>query len=178
MIRLLDILFSFVGLILFSPIMILLYAIGYFESGSPLFKQLRVGCRQKKFVLIKFRTMSINTLSTATHLVSSSAITPFGKFLRSTKIDEIPQLLNVLIGDMSMVGPRPCLPNQKKLIFERKKRGVFKVKPGITGLAQVTGITMKNPTILAKTDLKMIKQMNTFYFLYYIFRTILIIFKK
>ena len=158
--------------------MILLYTIGYFESGSPLFKQLRVGCRQKNFVLIKFRTMSINTLSTATHLVSSSAITPFGKFLRSTKIDEIPQLLNVLIGDMSMVGPRPCLPNQKKLIFERKKRGVFKVKPGITGLAQVTGVTMKNPTILAKTDLKMIKQMNTFYFLYYIFRTILIIFKK
>ena len=74
---------------------------------------------------------------------------------------------------MSLVGPRPCLFNQKKLINERKKRGVFKVRPGITGLAQVTGVTMKSPTFLAKKDFKMIKEMNLFYYFYYIFKTFL-----
>jgi lipopolysaccharide/colanic/teichoic acid biosynthesis glycosyltransferase len=98
--------------------------------------------------------------------------------LRKFKIDELPQLWNVLIGDMSLVGPRPCLPNQKRLIIERKKRGIYKVKPGITGLAQVFGINMSGPVLLAKTDLKMIKQMNLFYYFYYIFKTVFIIFKK
>jgi lipopolysaccharide/colanic/teichoic acid biosynthesis glycosyltransferase len=79
---------------------------------------------------------------------------------------------------MSLVGPRPCLPNQKRLIIERKKRGVFKVKPGITGLAQLSDINMSIPTLLAKTDLKMIKQMNLFYYFYYILITILLIFKR
>ncbi len=79
---------------------------------------------------------------------------------------------------MSLVGPRPCLFNQKKLIMERKKRGVFKVKPGITGLAQIKNITMKHPTLLAKIDLQMIKQLNVFNYCYYIVVTILLIFKK
>jgi len=105
-------------------------------------------------------------------------ITPFGYFLRFTKLDEVPQLLNVLIGDMSLVGPRPCLSSQRKLINERKKRGVFKVKPGITGLAQISGINMKTPTLLAKTDLKMIKKINIFYYFYYILKTLLLILKK
>ena len=78
---------------------------------------------------------------------------------------------------MSLVGPRPCLPSQQKLINERKKRGVFRVRPGITGLAQVKSITMKTPTLLAKTDLQMNKQMNLYYYFYYIFMTILIVFK-
>jgi lipopolysaccharide/colanic/teichoic acid biosynthesis glycosyltransferase len=82
------------------------------------------------------------------------------------------------MGHMSLVGPRPCLPNQKRLIIERKKRGIYKVKPGITGLAQVTGINMSRPLLLAKTDLKMIKQMNLFYYFYYILKTVFIIFKK
>ena len=99
----------------------------------------------------------------------------FGKFLRRTKLDELPQLFNVLYGNMSLVGPRPCLLNQKKLISERKKRGVFKVKPGITGLAQISGISMETPTLLSKIDLKMIKKMNLFYYFYYIFKTILTI---
>ena len=78
-----------------------------------------------------------------------------------------------MIGDMSLVGPRPCLFNQKRLISERKKRGVFKVKPGITGLAQISGITMKTPKLLSITDRKMIKQMNLYYYFYYILKTLL-----
>ena len=117
--------------------------------------------------------MKIGTVSTSTHLVNTSNINIYGYFLRKFKIDEIPQLWNVLVGEMSIVGPRPCLINQKKLISERKKRGVFKVKPGITGLAQILGITMKTPTLLANTDLKMIKQMSLTYYLYYILKTIL-----
>jgi lipopolysaccharide/colanic/teichoic acid biosynthesis glycosyltransferase len=82
------------------------------------------------------------------------------------------------MGHMSLVGPRPCLPNQKRLIVERKKRGIYKVKPGITGLAQVSGINMSRPVLLAKIDHKMIKQMNIFYYFYYIFKTLLLIFRR
>ena len=178
MIRLLDFLFSFLGLIVLLPILILLWIIGILENGSPLFKQKRVGYNQKFFILFKFRTMHKDTKSVPTHRVDNLMVTKFGFFLRRTKLDELPQLFNVLIGDMSLVGPRPCLANQKKLISERKKRGVFKVKPGITGLAQISGITMKTPILLAKTDLEMIKQLNVFNYFYYILLTVLLIFKK
>ena len=122
--------------------------------------------------------MKLGILSVGTHLIDKSNITCSGHFLRKFKIDELPQLLNVLIGHMSLVGPRPCLPNQKRLIIERKKRGIYKVKPGITGLAQVSGINMSRPVLLAKTDLKMIRRMNLFYYFYYIFKTILLIIRK
>ena len=178
MIRLLDFLFSFLGLIVLLPILILLWIIGILENGSPLFKQKRVGYNQKFFILFKFRTMHKDTKSVPTHRVDNLMVTKFGFFLRRIKLDELPQLYNVLIGDMSLVGPRPCLVNQKKLISERKKRGVFKVKPGITGLAQISGITMKTPVLLAKTDLEMIKQLNVFNYFYYILLTVLLIFKK
>ncbi len=173
MIRVIDFFLSILGLVFLSPILIILLIIGWFENGSPLFTQIRVGLDQRSFLLIKFRSMPVNTLSVATHLMKNTTITPYGKFLRRTKLDEIPQLYNVLIGDMSLVGPRPCLLNQKKLIIERKKKGIFRVKPGITGLSQVSGVTMKNPKLLAKTDLKMIKQLNLFYYFYYIFKTII-----
>ena len=178
MIRLFDFLFSILGLIILLPILILLWIIGIFESGSPLFKQERVGYNQKFFILFKFRTMHKDTKSVPTHRVNNLMVTKFGFFLRRTKLDELPQLYNVLIGDMSLVGPRPCLVNQKKLISERKKRGVFKAKPGITGLAQISGITMKNPTLLAKTDMKMVRQLNLFYYFYYVVLTFFISFKK
>tara|TARA_B100000959_G_C14777043_1_gene539938 strand:+ start:66 stop:599 length:534 start_codon:yes stop_codon:yes gene_type:complete len=177
MIRLCDFLFSLLGLIILFPIIILLLIVNLFENGTSLFKQNRVGYDQKLFLLIKFRTMRKETKSNATHLVNDSMITKFGYFLRSTKLDEVPQLFNVLIGDMSLVGPRPCLSNQRKLISERKKRGLFKVKPGITGLAQISGINMKTPTLLAKTDLKMIKKMNLYYYFYYIIKTFIFILK-
>ncbi len=172
MIRIFDLFFSLLGLIFLSPILIITLIIGWFDNGSPLFSQPRIGKYQRAFVLFKLRSMPVNTLSVATHLVKNTKITTFGRFLRNTKLDEIPQLYNVLKGDMSLVGPRPCLLNQKSLIIERKKRGVFKVKPGITGLAQVTGITMKNPKLLAETDAKMIKQINLFNYFYYILKTL------
>ena len=178
MTRVLDFFFSLFGIFILSPLLILLLILGLIDNGSPIFKQLRVGIHQKPFILIKFRTMPLGTKSTATHLVKNLKLSFFSSFLRKTKLDEIPQLWNVLQGEMSLVGPRPCLLNQKKLINERKKRGVFKIKPGITGLAQIKGITMKHPTLLAKTDLQMIKQLNVFNYCYYIVLTILLIFKK
>ena len=173
MIRICDFVISLMGLIFLFPLLILLYFIGLLDNGSPLFIQKRVGRNLKYFVILKFRTMPIETRSAGTHLIKNIKLTSFGYFLRRTKLDEIPQLFNVLLGDMSLVGPRPCLLNQKKLINERKKRGVFKVMPGITGLAQISGISMKTPTLVSKTDLKMIKKMSLSNYFYYIFRTIL-----
>jgi lipopolysaccharide/colanic/teichoic acid biosynthesis glycosyltransferase len=178
MIRILDFIFSLVSLVVVFPLCLFVIIIGWFDTGSPLFFQKRIGINLKSFNLLKFRTMKIGTLSLGTHLIDPSNITYFGSFLRKFKLDELPQLWNVLIGDMSLVGPRPCLFNQRKLISERKKLGIFKVRPGITGLPQVTGITMATPTLLAQTDLKMIKQMNLCYYFYYITITFLLIFKK
>ena len=172
MIRIFDFLFSLIGLIFLSPLLILIFFIGLFDNGSPLFIQIRVGCNLKSFSLIKFRTMPKGVRSAGTHLIKDIQLSSFGYFLRRTKLDEIPQLLNVFFGDMSLVGPRPCLFNQRKLINERKKRGVYKVRPGITGLAQISGINMKTPTLLAKTDQKMIKSMSLYNYFYYIFKTI------
>jgi O-antigen biosynthesis protein WbqP len=172
--RFFDIFFSLLGFLLFLPFFFIIFLICLVDTGSPLFIQKRVGMDLNGFMLVKFRTMKKNTLSRGTHLVDPSSITQFGFFLRKYKLDELPQLWNVLIGNMSLVGPRPCLFNQKKLVKERKKRGVFRVKPGITGLAQVSGITMKNPLLLAKTDLKMINKMSLYYYFYYILNTFLI----
>ena len=172
MIRIFDILFSLIGLIFLLPFLILIFCISLFEDGSPLFIQVRAGENLKPFLLIKFRTMPKNTKFTGTHLVKNIKLSYFSNFLRSTKIDEIPQLLNVILGHMSLVGPRPCLFNQRKLIIERKKCGIFRVRPGLTGLAQISGINMKTPTLLAKTDKKMIKETNLYNYLYYIFMTI------
>lgn len=172
MIRCFDFFFSLIGLIFFSPLLIVIFFIGLFDNNSPLFIQKRVGYNFKSFLLFKFRTMPIDTRSVGTHLIKNVKLSSFGTFLRRTKIDEIPQLINVLFGDMSLVGPRPCLFNQKKLISERKKRGVFKVRPGITGLSQISGINMKTPILLAKTDCKMISEMSIYNYFYYIFKTI------
>ena len=117
--------------------------------------------------------MRVDTASVASHLADSAAITAFGKFLRRTKLDELPQLWNVLKGDMSLVGPRPCLFNQTELIAERDKRGVFSVRPGITGLAQVSQIDMSTPVLLAETDSKMIATLSLRTYFNYIVATVL-----
>lgn len=172
MTRLLDILFACLGLTLGAPLLLLLTLIGWFDTRSPLFRQTRVGRNQKPFTLVKFRTMRVGTASVATHLASSSAITPFGNFLRRTKLDELPQLWNVLRGDMSLVGPRPCLPNQHELIAARAALGVFNVPPGITGLAQVQGIDMSTPEKLAQVDSQMLKTLTLSHYLRYILQTL------
>ena len=172
MIRIFDILFSFIGLVLFSPIFLVLIVIGYFDTGSPIFRQERVGEGKQPFRLMKFRSMHVNAPSVATHLASASSITPFGSFLRKSKLDELPQLWNVFVGDMSLVGPRPNLFNQEELIYERDSRGVYSVRPGITGLAQINKIDMSTPQLLAETDAKMIQDLNTLGYFKYIFLTV------
>jgi len=172
MIRIFDLIFSLLALIFLSPLLICIFFIGLFNNGSPLFIQKRVGYNLKSFFLIKFRTMPVGVRSVGTHLMKNIQLNSYEYFLRRTKFDEIPQLYNVLKGDMSLVGPRPCLFNQRKLISERKKRGIFSVRPGITGLAQISGINMKTPTLLAKTDQKMIKNMSLYNYFCYIFKTI------
>lgn len=172
MLRFLDFLLASVGLILLFPFAILIYIAALIDTGSPLFFQRRVGKNQKAFTLVKFRTMRINTNSVATHLVSPASVTKLGAFLRRTKLDELPQLLNVCKGDMSLVGPRPCLYNQEELIAERIALDVFDSRPGITGLAQITGIDMSTPRLLAETDAYMLKTLNITNYFYYIFKTI------
>jgi lipopolysaccharide/colanic/teichoic acid biosynthesis glycosyltransferase len=170
--RIFDILFSFIGLVLLSPVLIALIIIGYFDTGSPIFQQERVGKGKQPFRLMKFRSMNINAPSVATHLASANSITPFGSFLRKSKLDELPQLWNVFVGDMSLVGPRPNLLNQGELIQERDSRGVYSVRPGITGLAQINKIDMSTPQRLAETDAKMIQDLNTLGYFEYIFLTV------
>ena len=171
--RPLDIVFSATGLVVASPLLIGATAIGYLDTGSPLFIQERVGKDQKPFKLIKFRTMKLDTASVACHLADNSSITKLGKVLRKTKLDELPQLINVLKGEMSLVGPRPNLFNQSDLIEARERMGVYKVLPGITGLAQLSGIHMSTPECLAKKDKEMIDTINLKNYFSYILSTAL-----
>ena len=172
MIRAFDFVFALLGLVVGFPVLLLLTIIGLFDTGSPIFRQVRVGRYQKPFTLVKFRTMKVDTASVATHLASSASITRFGHFLRKTKLDELPQLWNVLKGEMSLVGPRPGLFNQEELTAERARRGVFDVRPGITGLAQVSEIDMSTPVLLAETDQKMIQSLTLVDYFKYIFMTV------
>jgi O-antigen biosynthesis protein WbqP len=159
LIRIVDFSLALFGLILTSPLLALVALVGVCETGSPFFRQERVGRYQRPFMLVKLRTMQPETRSVATHLVDASAVTHFGHFLRRTKLDELPQLWNVLKGEMSLVGPRPCLFSQEELIAERAARGVFEARPGITGLAQVNGIDMSTPILLAETDKEMLENL-------------------
>ena len=172
LIRTLDFLMAFFGLIVTFPILCVVTAIGYFDTGSPIFIQQRVGKNKKPFNLIKFRTMSVDTKSVASHLASTASITKMGGILRKTKVDELPQLINVLKGEMSFVGPRPNLFNQEELITERDSRGVYAVLPGITGLAQVNTIDMSTPRLLAETDQKMIETLTIKLYFKYIIQTV------
>ncbi len=172
MLRIFDFLFSLLGLILGGPVLLVIYVIGLFDTGKPIFRQERIGLGQKTFTLVKFRTMRTDTASVASHLADASSITTLGAFLRRTKLDELPQLWNVLNGEMSLVGPRPCLPNQTELIRERASFAVFNARPGITGLAQVNKIDMSTPKLLAETDARMLQELTVTTYFKYIFMTI------
>ncbi|MGF1763564.1 sugar transferase [Aliivibrio kagoshimensis] len=171
MIRIIDFLAAFFGLLLLWPLLLVVVLIGLFDTGSPIFIQTRVGKNQKPFKLIKLRTMSVETKSVASHLANNASITKLGSFLRKTKIDELPQLINVVKGEMSLVGPRPNLFNQQELIQEREALGVYDVLPGVTGLAQVKNIDMSTPQLLAKTDKQMIDSLTLQDYFKYIIMT-------
>jgi O-antigen biosynthesis protein WbqP len=173
MIRILDLVISAVGLVLSSPLLVVICLLGLFDTGAPVFMQRRVGRHRQEFTLLKFRTMRLDTVSVASHEVSATAITRLGRFLRRSKLDELPQLWNVLRGDMSLVGPRPCLPSQHELIEQRQARGVFDARPGITGLAQLSGIDMSTPRLLAETDARMLRELSLPQYFRYIVRTAL-----
>lgn len=172
MLRFLDVVLAGFGLLAALPLTVVLFLIGLLDTGAPLFRQARVGRHQKPFTLVKFRTMRLDTQSVATHLANPAAVTPLGAFLRRTKLDELPQLWNVLKGEMSLVGPRPCLFNQTELIEERAVRGVFAARPGITGLAQIKGIDMSTPRLLAETDARMLQDLGLSAYFTYIIKTV------
>ncbi|MGB2326049.1 MAG: sugar transferase [Pseudomonadales bacterium] len=159
------------GLFIALPVMLIILLLSMFNAGQPIFFQERLGRNKTPFTLVKFRTMDPNTPSVATHLANAYNITPLGRFLRQAKLDELPQLWNVLRGEMSLVGPRPGLANQSELTAAREKLGIFAVRPGITGLAQISGIDMSTPKLLAETDARMIAEMSLTNYFKYIFLT-------
>ncbi len=153
--RLMDFLAAILGLLLAFPFMVIIaIVIRWTSPGPAFFVQTRVGLHERPFKCLKFRTMAFGTPDVASHDASTSWITPLGKRLRLYKLDELPQLINVLKGDMSLVGPRPCLPAQSAVVFERRQQNVFAVRPGITGVAQLAGIDMSEPARLALADRK------------------------
>lgn len=141
--RIMDFILSFIGLIILTPIfLVLIIAIKLDSKGPIFFKQKRVGIHKTHFNILKFRTMRINTpKDTPTHLLENPEqwITKVGNFLRKTSLDELPQIINILKGEMAIVGPRPALWNQYDLLAERDKYGANDILPGLTGWAQING---------------------------------------
>ncbi|WP_265515771.1 sugar transferase [Nitratireductor luteus] len=151
--RAFDLVLSVPGLILATPVILVTGLLVWATSRGPaIYSQMRIGRGGKPFRCYKLRTMHIDTPSVPTHETQKHAITGVGRFLRRTKLDELPQLWNVVKGEMSLVGPRPCLVTQTDLIAHRERLGVFSGRPGITGLAQLRGIDMSRPALCAKSD--------------------------
>ncbi|UIJ70230.1 sugar transferase [Aurantimonas sp. HBX-1] len=151
--RLFDFAVSAAALVVLGWLILALVVLIRLTSPGPgLFLQERVGRGRKIFRCCKLRTMAEGTPHVATHHATAASITGLGRRLRRVKLDELPQLWNVLKGEMSLVGPRPCLPVQAELIAARERRGVFALRPGITGRAQVMGVDMSDPERLAQID--------------------------
>jgi O-antigen biosynthesis protein WbqP len=160
--RVLDFTACALLLLLLWPIFLIVAVAIRLESRGPaIFQQARVGKNGRKFTCYKFRTMVTGTGDVPTHQVAASAVTPLGNYLRRLKVDELPQLFNVLVGSMSLVGPRPCLPSQHELVAARRRLGVLEVRPGITGLAQVQGVDMSNAEHLATLDAQYVQTQTT-----------------
>jgi O-antigen biosynthesis protein WbqP len=152
-----------IGLIAISPFLILASLIIIFEDGFPIFFiQKRVGKDKKFFDIIKIRTLQKNTPNTGTHELQSRYLLVNGKWIRKIKLDEFPQLVNVLKGDINIVGPRPGLVGQNELLNARSLKNIYAVKPGITGLAQILGYDMSDPERLAEIDEKYIVNKSLF----------------
>ncbi|WHZ02855.1 sugar transferase [Neobacillus sp. YX16] len=141
--RIIDLILSITGLLLLSPVFLLIIIFIKFDSKGPiLFKQLRVGTNKVQFYIYKFRTMRTDApKNSPTWMLENpdTYITKVGKFLRKTSLDELPQIINIIKGEMSIIGPRPIIKKEYDLYMERDKNGVYSIKPGLTGLAQISG---------------------------------------
>lgn len=180
--RLVDIIFSLFGLIFLFPVFLLLiFSIKIDSPGPVFFKQKRVGINQSYFYILKFRTMRIDTpKDTPTHLLEDpdKYITKVGKFLRKTSLDELPQIWNIFIGDMSIIGPRPALWNQYDLITERDKYGANHIRPGLTGWAQINGRDELPIELKAKLDGEYTKKIGAWMDIKCFFMTIISVLKR
>ena len=173
LIRVIDILFSIVGLIISTPFLFLICLVNLIIfRNNPIFFQERIYAYNKSFIMVKLRTLPVNTPDLPTHLINQRDTSSYLYILRKFKIDELPQLIHVLSGKMSLVGPRPCLKTQTELINERSKRNIHKDKPGITGIAQVYGMNMSNPKKLASFEYKYHKKQTICSYFYVIYLTI------
>ncbi|WP_339345903.1 sugar transferase [uncultured Sphingomonas sp.] len=151
--RLLDLAVCLALLPFVLPVcLVALIAVRIETRGAPLFVQWRVGRHRRPFRLLKLRTMAARSGDLPSHEIDPMCITRVGRFLRRTKLDELPQLLNVVVGSMSLVGPRPCLPTQETLIAERERYGLYEFVPGVTGPAQLVGVDMSDPVLLARIE--------------------------
>lgn len=178
----LDFLISTLAILFLSPVLILIaLAIKIDSKGPVLFKQKRVGKDKKHFMIYKFRSMYVDAPSDMpTHLLKdpSAMITRVGAFLRKTSLDELPQLINIFKGEMSIVGPRPALWNQYDLIEERDKYGANQIRPGLTGWAQINGRDELEIDIKAKLDGEYVKRMNLWFDIKCFFGTFLSVLKS
>lgn len=180
--RIIDSMLSLLGLIILSPIfLILIIAIKLDSPGPILFRQRRTGINKSEFYILKFRTMRIDTpKDTPTHLLSEPEIyiTKLGKFLRRSSLDELPQLINILKGEMSIVGPRPALWNQYDLISERDLYGANDILPGLTGWAQINGRDELIIPVKAKYDGEYVKNISLYFDIKCFFMTIVKVLKR
>lgn len=162
--RVIDFILSLIGLIVLSPVFIILCIWIKLDSKGPIFfRQKRVGKNKKHFNILKFRTMYIDTpKDMPTHMLSNpdQYITKAGKFLRKTSLDELPQIINILMGEMAIIGPRPALWNQDDLIAERDKYGANDIKPGLTGWAQINGRDELEIDVKAALDGEYVRRMS------------------
>lgn len=159
--RIADIAIAVIGFPLAVPLILLCIVLVKSSSPGPtIFRQTRVGLHEEPFTCYKLRTMYVDTRNAPSHETAASAVTSIGRLLRRLKLDELPQLWNILRGDMSFVGPRPCLPSQVELVEARRARGLYAIRPGITGIAQVAGIDMSDPQRLAEADAEYLNTMS------------------
>lgn len=174
--RLLDVVLAVVGLVVLSPALLAIALLIMLDSGGPvLFRQTRVGVHKKNFCILKFRTMRVDAPGDIpTHLLGAPElyVTTMGRFLRKTSLDELPQLVNILRGEMSFVGPRPALWNQDDLVSERDRHGANDIRPGLTGWAQVNGRDALSVTVKAMLDGEYVQRMSFSMDLMCILRTI------
>lgn len=180
--RELDFILSFIGLVVLSPIyLVIIIAIKLDSKGPVIFKQKRVGQGKTHFYIYKFRTMKVDTpKELPTHLLTNPDffITKVGKFLRKTSLDELPQLINILKGDMAIIGPRPALWNQYDLIMERDRYGANDVRPGLTGYAQIHGRDELEIPVKAELDGEYVQHLNFWMDVRCFFGTFVAVFKS